>query len=81
MAAGPPSAPDGASMIPLPARLVGGATMALVVVALVSYAIYLGIVGKGANAAVLQVCLGTFGLGVVLVLWDELTDFFDESRP
>ncbi|WP_435364152.1 hypothetical protein [Haloarchaeobius sp. DYHT-AS-18] len=81
MAAGPPSAPDGASMVPLPARVVGAGTMALVVVALMCYGIYLGIVGKGSNTAVLQVCFGLFGLGLLLVLWDELTDFFDESMP
>ncbi|MCT9097085.1 hypothetical protein [Haloarchaeobius sp. HME9146] len=43
-------------MVPLPARVVGAGTMALVVVALVCYGIYLGIVGKGSNTVVLQMC-------------------------
>ncbi|WP_435346897.1 hypothetical protein [Haloarchaeobius sp. HRN-SO-5] len=73
--------PDGGPALPVPPQVVGIALVSLVVVALLAYGGYLALVERAASRVVIQVCGGVFGLGLVLVAWDGLTDVFERSRP
>ncbi|WP_435358690.1 hypothetical protein [Haloarchaeobius sp. DFWS5] len=81
MVSPPLSAPDGGSLIPLPPRLLGLFTIVLGLVTLVSYVLLVSYVGLATSTAVLQLGFFVLAVGAGLVLWDELTDFFDESQP
>ncbi|WP_440989363.1 hypothetical protein [Haloarchaeobius baliensis] len=72
---------DGGSLIPLPARVLGAVTVGLAVVSLTAYGVYCSLAGEPMHTTVLQLVAGTVALGLVLVAWDELTDFFESSRP
>ncbi len=72
---------NGGSLIPLPARVLGVATIALTVVSLTAYGVYCSLAGRPVNTTVLRLVAGFVALGLVLVAWDELTDFFESSRP
>jgi hypothetical protein len=61
---------DGVSLLPLPPRVLGVATVAFTVVSLTAYRVYSSLAGHPMNTSVLQ-----------LVGWDRLTDVFESSRP
>lgn len=77
----PTSAGDGGSLLPLPPRVLGVATVALSVVSLTAYGVYCSLAGDAMNATVVQLVAGFVALGLVLVGWDLLTDAFESSSP
>ncbi|WP_257297933.1 hypothetical protein [Haloarchaeobius sp. FL176] len=70
---------DGGSLLPVPPRLLGLATVALSVVSLTAYGVYCSLVGDSMHATVVRLAVGFVALGLVLVARDELTDFFESS--
>jgi hypothetical protein len=61
--------------------VVGVATVAFTVVSLTAYGVYCSLAGDPMDTTVLQLVAGSVALGLVLVGWDLLTDFFESSSP
>ena len=80
MATEPISPPEGGPVLPFPPQVLGIATVALVVVSLTAYGLYLTVAGGTVNTDVVQIGGGLFGLGITLVAWDGLVAYFEELR-
>ncbi len=81
MATGPPSPPSGASIGPFSASAVGLATVAVAGVGATGYQFLALVSGLQATNRGWLAFVALAALGGALVLWDRLTDAFEESHP
>lgn len=74
-----PSGDSGGSLAPVSPRSIGVGVGALSVLGFVGYSLLTEISGLVFRTDSVYFFLGLFGLGVALVVWDYLTDRFDEG--
>lgn len=74
-----PSGDSGGSLVAVSPRSIGLGTIAVAIVGFVGYALLTSLTGLVFRLDAVYATLGVIGLGVALVVWDHMTDRFDEG--